>query len=229
MAPSCRTPVVTVTLMPALLPTFEPLTGPYLHLTPMTEADLPELATLLSDPRQHEAGMIMYTCPTTPEEALALARRRYFAPAGPLSGLGYGKLGYAIRLREDSDLGKAGTLVGTSTLSEFHLTNESTHVGTTMYGRSWWGTVVNPAAKLILLGHAFDDLGYGRVRIQTDVVNLRSRAAIEKLGARFEGVRRRDMLREDGTFRDTAAYAITLDDWPEVRRGLIERVNAWPS
>ena len=54
--------------MPALLPTFEPLIGPYLHLTPMTEADLPELATLLSDPRQHEAGMIMYACPTTPEQ-----------------------------------------------------------------------------------------------------------------------------------------------------------------
>ena len=57
------------------------------------------------------------------------------------------------------------------------------HLGWTMYGSRWWATQVNPECKLLLLEHAFDTCGFGRVKIQTDVVNARSRAAILKLGA----------------------------------------------
>ena len=93
------------------------------------------------------------------------------------------------------------------------------------YGSRWWGTPVNAEAKLLLLGHCFDDLGYGRVKIQTDRLNTRSQAAIAKLGAQREGVLRRHSKREDGTFRDTVVFSVLSDEWPSVKAGLMERVG----
>jgi RimJ/RimL family protein N-acetyltransferase len=73
--------------------------------------------------------------------------------------------------------------------------------------------------------HCFEDCGYGRVKIQTDVLNTRSQAAIVKLGARREGVIRRDMKREDGTFRDSVVFSILTDEWAEVKAGLEARIQ----
>ena len=105
------------------------------------------------------------------------------------------------------------------------MTNESTHIGSSLCGSRWWGTPGNAEAKLVLLGHCFDDLGYGRVKIQTDRLNTRSQAAIAKLGAQREGVLRRDKKREDGTFRDTVVFSVLADEWPGVRAGLRDRVG----
>ena len=85
------------------------------------------------------------------------------------------------------------------------------------------GTAVNPETELLLLGLACDN-GFGRVKLQADAVNARSRAAIERLGARFEGVLRRVQRRPDGSWRDTAVYSILADEWPAVRAGLEERL-----
>jgi RimJ/RimL family protein N-acetyltransferase len=63
------------------------------------------------------------------------------------------------------------------------------------------------------------------VKIQTDVLNTRSQAAIAKLGARREGVTRRDMKREDGSFRDSVVFSILVDEWPAVRAGLEARLR----
>ena len=94
------------------------------------------------------------------------ARRQHraprFVPAAPPDGRGGGRTAYAIRLVDGGDLGVAGTLVGTSALLEAHLVNESIHLGSTVYGRRWWGTRVDPEVKLLLLGHWFDDCRYGR-------------------------------------------------------------------
>jgi RimJ/RimL family protein N-acetyltransferase len=84
---------------------------------------------------------------------------------------------------------------------------------------------VNPECKLLLLGHAFDDCGFGRVKIQTDLINLRSQAAIAKLGATREGVLRRHMRRADGTWRDTVVFSVIVDEWPTVRAGLHARLD----
>jgi RimJ/RimL family protein N-acetyltransferase len=94
-----------------------------------------------------------------------------------------------------------------------------------MYGSRWWGTAVNPESKLLLLEHAFDTCGFGRVKIQTDVINARSRAAILKLGATFEGITRRDVRRADGSWRDSAVHSILVDEWPTVRAGLRARLG----
>lgn len=116
-----------------------------------------------------------------------------------------------------------GTVVGTTTLGDFDVRREATHIGWTGYDPRVWGTAVNPEAKLLLLQHAFD-AGFGRVKIQTDVLNLHSRAAIAKLGATFEGVVRREQPRADGTWRDTAMYSVVIEEWPQVRAGLEKRL-----
>jgi RimJ/RimL family protein N-acetyltransferase len=130
-----------------------------------------------------------------------------------------------VRLAADSDLGPAGTVVGTSSLAEWDLENEGVHLGWTAYGPRWWGTSVNPACKLALLSHAFDDCGFGRVKLQTDLINTRSQAAMLKLGATREGVVRRDIRRADGSWRDSVLFSILVDEWPAVRAGLEARIG----
>ena len=147
------------------------------------------------------------------------------AGQGRADGSGVGRTAYAIRLVADGPLGAAGTLVGTSALAEASVVHERIHLGSTVYGRRWWGTQVNPEAKLLLLGHCFEDCGFGRVKIQTDALNTRSQAAIARLGARREGITRRDMKREDGTFRDSVVFSILSDEWAEVKAGLQARLR----
>ncbi len=119
-----------------------------------------------------------------------------------------------------------GTVVGTTTLGDFDERREATHIGWTAYDPRVWGTAVNPEAKLLLLDHAFAS-GFGRVKIQTDVLNERSRAAIAGIGATFEGVVRREQPRADGTWRDTAMYSIIVEKWPDVRVRLLGRLSAF--
>jgi len=207
------------------LPTGEPLIGGFVRLDVLTEADLPELHPVLADPEVYAQGYVMHRRPSSRDDAVALARQRFMTGQGAADGRGGGRTAYAIRLVSDGPLGSAGTLVGTSSLAEAHLVNESIHLGSTLYGSRWWGTQVNPEAKFLLLSHCFENCGYGRVKIQTDVLNTRSTAAIAKLGAVREGVTRRDMRREDGTFRDSVVFSILSDEWPLVKEGLLARLR----
>ena len=97
-------------------------------------------------------------------------------------------------------------------------------IGHTWYAGAAQAGPVNPAAKLILLAHAFA-AGAERVELKTDFENARSRAAIAKLGAKPEGVFRRHMRRPDGSWRDTAWFSILREDWPDVRTGLKARLD----
>lgn len=207
------------------LPTGEPLVGRHVRLVLLTEADLPEMHRLLDDPRVYAHGYVMHRRPSSLQDAVELARERFLVRQGQADGSGGGRTAYAVRLVADSDLGAAGTLVGTSALAEANLQHESIHLGSTLYGSRWWGTWVNPEAKLLLLRHCFEECGYGRVKIQTDLLNTRSQAAILKLGATREGVIRRDMKREDGTFRDSVVFSILKQEWPQVKAGLIARLG----
>lgn len=207
------------------LPTGEPLVGRHVRLVLLTEADLPEMHGLLDDPRVYAQGYVMHRRPSSLQDAVELARERFLGQQGQADGSGGGRTAYAVRLVADSDLGAAGTLVGTSALAEANLQHESIHLGSTLYGSRWWGTRVNPESKLLLLRHCFEECGYGRVKIQTDLLNTRSQAAILKLGATREGVIRRDMKREDGTFRDSVVFSILKQEWPQVKAGLIARLG----
>jgi RimJ/RimL family protein N-acetyltransferase len=99
-------------------------------------------------------------------------------------------------------------------------------IGNTWYAASAQRTAVNTDVKLHLLGQAFDAWAVLRVTLKTDARNRTSRTAIERLGARFEGIRRVHMRAADGTLRDTAYYSITRDEWPGVRVGLERRLSA---
>lgn len=207
------------------LPTGKPLPGRWVRLDLLTEADLDEMYPLLIDPAVYAHGYVMHRRPTSLDDARDLARSVFLARQGQADGIGGGRTAYAIRLVGDSELGPAGMLVGTSALSEADLHNESIHIGSTLYGSRWWGTQVNPESKLLLMTHCFEHCGYGRVKIQTDVLNTRSLAAIAKLGAQREGVMRRHMKREDGTFRDSVIFSVLKDEWPDVRAGLLSRLG----
>jgi len=193
------------------MPDGRPLAGTGVRLELLGDDAVDELYPLLSDPQVYADGYVMHRRPVSVEDSRALVTSRFLVT---------GRVVYAIRLVD-------GTLVGTSSLLEIDLANESIHLGATLYGRRWWGTAVNPEAKLLLLAHCFDDCGFGRVKIQTDALNTHSQAAIAKLGARREGVLRRHLRREDGTFRDTVVYSILADEWPDVRDGLRARLAAF--
>jgi RimJ/RimL family protein N-acetyltransferase len=135
------------------------------------------------------------------------------------------RVAYVVRLAADSALGAEGTVVGTTSLGDVDLPNESVHLGWTGYAPAVWGTVVNPACKFLMLQHAFEDCGFGRVKIQTGLTNTRSQAAIAKLGATREGVLRRHKRLADGSFRDTVVFSILADEWPDVRKGLLARLS----
>lgn len=115
-------------------------------------------------------------------------------------------------------------LVGTTTLGDFDLVNESAHIGWTAYSPEVWGTRVNAETKRLLLGAAFDH-GFERVKLQADVVNDRSRAAILRIGASFEGILRHTQRRADGSWRDTAVYSILREEWPAARDALDARLS----
>ena len=212
--------------MPSVLPLVTShLIGPHLVLDPLTEADAAELGQVLMQPELYAHGYVMHHGPVDADDARAMALDRFVHASLP-TGSGQGRTPYAIRLGVDTDLAPAGTFVGTSSLGDFHTERESAHLGWTLYDSRFWSTYVNPEAKLLLLTHAFEDLGYGRVKIQTDKLNTRSQAAIAKLGATREGVLRRHVPREDGTFRDTVVFSITIDDWPSVKQGLQARIQS---
>jgi RimJ/RimL family protein N-acetyltransferase len=120
----------------------------------------------------------------------------------------------------------AGTVVGWSSYLEVAVPDARLEVGATAYAPAVWATVVNPETKLLLLGYAFDDLGFGRVQLKTDVRNVRSQDAIARLGAVREGLLRRYQRRLDGSVRDTVVSSITDDEWPDVRARLQVRLAA---
>ncbi|MGW1213657.1 GNAT family N-acetyltransferase [Streptomyces sp. NPDC002499] len=105
---------------------------------------------------------------------------------------------------------------------------DAVEVGFTWLARSAQGTGVNSEAKLLLFRHAFEEWGVARVDLKTDARNSRSRAAIESVGARFEGVLRNWSRSwapgEDGRLRDSAIYSVTAEEWPECRGRLEARV-----
>ena len=125
------------------------------------------------------------------------------------------------------DVPFAVCLSGAPAGSTRYLNHEEAHrrveIGWTWLRRSAWGTGANVEAKLLLLGHAFENCGMQRVEFKTDARNLQTRGSLLALGARFEGIARKHMILPTGP-RDSAWYAITDDDWPAVRARLEGRL-----
>lgn len=120
----------------------------------------------------------------------------------------------------------SGKAVGSTRYLTLRPEHRGLEIGWTWNARSSWGSGANTEAKLLLLRHAFETLGCMRVEFKTEALNERSRAALEALPARFEGVFVKHMLVRAGVVRDSAYYAITDDEWPAVRANLERRLEA---
>ncbi|NMM30666.1 MAG: GNAT family N-acetyltransferase [Cellulomonas sp.] len=188
------------------------------RLTPLGEADADELFVALDDDRVWAAGF------GGGPRGRPSNRRTMAAWIVALTGRPR-QAAYAVRLARTCAAGPAGRLVGTSSLGDVDLTNSRLHLGWTAYAPDVWAGAVNPATKLALLTHAFDDCHMHRVKIQTDAINVRSQAAIARLGAVREGVLREHVVRADGTWRDTVVFSILASQWPTVRAGLEQRLD----
>ncbi|QKW51596.1 GNAT family N-acetyltransferase [Streptomyces buecherae] len=123
-------------------------------------------------------------------------------------------------------LRETGRAVGQTSYLDISVRDERLEIGGTWYGRQVWRTAVNTEAKLLLLTHAFEDLGVGRVQWKTHHLNARSQEAIARLGAHREGVLRRHMAMPDGTWRDSVYYSMLADEWPPARDRLRRRLAA---
>lgn len=188
------------------------LRGDDVVLTPMIGDDAAELLEAAQDPQTFR----WFTAPPTPWTPGGMAdycRRLLDAPdIRP----------YTVRLRA------SGEVVGSTTFCDIRPPHLGVEVGWTWYAPDQRGTRVNPACKLLMLGHAFSGALFGepavRVCLKTDARNERSRRAILGIGAQFEGVLRSHLIMPDGHRRDSAMYSITQAEWPAVEQRLADRL-----
>jgi N-acetyltransferase len=119
----------------------------------------------------------------------------------------------------------SGTLLGCSSYHDIVPAVKRVEIGWTWYRQSSQRSHVNTTAKLMLMTHAFETLGCHVVGWRTDNFNFKSQAAIERLGAKKDGVIRGHALRRDGTIRDTVMYSMRSDEWPEAKAQLLYLLN----
>lgn len=192
------------------------LQGYGLTLSPLTTADAPDFLTALGPPE---------------EAAEVLAYLTYYSPADLaaatkiISGAvdDHQRVPFAQRLTE------SGELVGTTSYYDINESLRTLAIGHTWVARPHWRTFVNTASKLIMMGHAFDDLGVERLVWHTDIRNARSQAAIARLGATREGVLRHHRIRRDGSWRDTVQFSMLSAEWPAARDRLLARLESHSS
>jgi RimJ/RimL family protein N-acetyltransferase len=175
------------------------------RLEPMTQAHAADLAAAARD---GELWNLRVTSVPAPGEEAAYIQ---FALKGHADGH---MLPFVVR-----DLA-SGHVIGTTRYHDIVPAVERLEIGYTWYARQWQRTHVNTTCKLLLMEHAFETLGAKLVGWRTDNYNFASQKAIERLGARKDGVLRHHALRRDGTIRDTVMYSVTAGEWPEIEAHL---------
>ncbi|CAN5774034.1 GNAT family N-acetyltransferase [soil metagenome] len=189
----------------------ETLTGQrWVLLEPLTLDHIPEIADAASD---GDGGSLWFTTAPAPDTADAWVHRQLDMQAGDQG------VTYVVRRLTD------GKLVGSSSFFHVDAPNRRLEIGCTWYSGSVRRTGVNTETKLLMLGHAFDSLGCVAVEFRTHFFNATSRAAIERLGAKLDGVLRSHQLLPDGSRRDTVVYSILDIEWPSVRNNLRFRLS----
>jgi RimJ/RimL family protein N-acetyltransferase len=119
----------------------------------------------------------------------------------------------------------SGAIIGSTRYHDIVVDIDRVEIGYTFYASRWQRTHVNTACKLLLFQHAFEMLGCGVVGLRTDNFNFASQRAIERLGAKKDGVLRRHQRRRDGTVRDSVMYSVLKEEWPDVKRHLELRLH----
>ncbi len=114
----------------------------------------------------------------------------------------------------------SGKIIGSTLFHNIFPEHRRLEIGWTWYDPAYWRTGHNRECKLLLLSYCFEKLKTVRVQLQTDETNMRSRTAIMGIGATFEGILRKERIRANGTFRNTAMYSILDDEWDTVKNKL---------
>ena len=197
--------------MTAQLPAPVTLTGRHVRLEPLGRHHLPDLFAAAGGDEEVWRWIPSGTPHTVEELGAVIDKRLAEIAAG-------GAVVFAV-IGLDS-----GRAVGMTGYHAFDAQDELVEIGGTWYARSCWRTAVNTESKLLLLTHAYEDLGMGRVFWKTDHLNERSRSAILRLGATFEGIHRRERRRADGTWRDSVYFSMLADEWPAAKARLTERL-----
>jgi RimJ/RimL family protein N-acetyltransferase len=186
------------------------LAGEHVVLEPLRRDHADDLVEAVSDGRLWE---LWYTSVPAPDSMGAEIDRRLAEQAAGRM------LPFTVRRA-------GGAAVGMTTYMNIEADVPRLEIGSTWTAASAQGTAVNPESKLLLLGHAFETLGCLAVEFRTHWHNRQSRAAIERLGAKLDGVLRNHRRLPDGSLRDTVVYSITDREWPAVRNGLRARLAA---
>ncbi len=124
-------------------------------------------------------------------------------------------------------LKNSGKAVGMTTFMNADPVNKRVEIGSTWYRNSVQRTGLNTRCKLLMLTHAFEALGCVAVEFRTHFFNQQSRTAIERLGAKLDGVLRNHMKMENGTLRDTCVYSIIESEWPTVKAHLVHQITKY--
>jgi N-acetyltransferase len=185
------------------------LEGHGVRLEPLAPEHRDDLAAAAADGRLWE---LWFTSVPSPDETSG-----YIAQA--LAGQSAATmLPWAVR-----DL-ESGSIVGSTRYHDIVAAADRVEIGWTWYAASRQRSHVNTACKLLLLAHAFDDLGCQVVGLRTDNFNFASQRAIEALGAKKDGVIRHHWVRRDGSVRDSVIYSLLATEWPDVRKHLLARL-----
>lgn len=186
------------------------LTGDrWVTLEPLTREHLPEIEAAAAD---GELGSLWFTAAPKAGAAADWVEARL--------GVQHPDTGLTFVVR-----GRDGALVGSSSYLNVDGPNRRLEIGNTWYGAAARRTGVNSETKLLMLGHAFDELGCVAVEFRTHFFNSTSRAGIERLGAKLDGVLRSQQILPDGSRRDTVVYSILDIEWPAVRNNLRYRLS----
>lgn len=189
--------------MTALVPV--ELTGDLVRLEPLTHDHTTGLVEAVKD---GELWKLWYTAVPAPESMdTEIDRRLALQDAGSM-------IPFATR-----DL-RSGKLIGMTSYMNINAALPRVEIGSTWNAKSTQGTGTNAESKLLLLTHAFAVWNCTAVEFRTSWHNRQSRAAIERLGAKLDGVLRQDMRTADGSLRDTCVYSIVPAEWPQVRASL---------
>ena len=185
--------------------------GKHVRLEPMTEAHIPGLAEIGLG--QDFWQFMLYGDMNT-EEDMANWVRDILGRAEKGTDLPF----VAIHLA-------SGRVAGATRYLNIVPKDRGLEVGGTWYGLEFQRTALNTECKYLLIRHAFESLGSIRVQLKTDLLNVRSQKAIERIGAKKEGVLRNHMILPDGRVRDSVFYSILNTEWPEVKRRLEEMMK----
>lgn len=182
------------------------LTGQFIHLEPLAPSHLPDLE------KDFEPALFTYypkpysNARTFVEENFEAQKSATFLP-------------FAIVLAA------TGEAIGCAEFSSIDRNNRKLEIRGSWIRPAYQRTAANSEAKFLLLKHVFEDLEFERVQFTTNVLNAQSRAALEKIGAKFEGILRNAMILPDGSLRNDAYYSIISSEWASVKAALYQRIQ----